>query len=102
MKLRIELEKGYLNSTRWILVVTFRDGTTKRFLLGQDVKFIRRSLGYDEESFFEMVGMTDKRNSRKLNWNDRISQRVGNFIKKEFELTPEILRKIEVWSLSCE
>ena len=84
------------------MVVTFRDGTTKRFLLGQDVKFIRRSLGYDEESFFEMVGMTDKRNSRKLNWNDRISQRVGNFIKKEFKLTPEILRKIEVWSLSCE
>ena len=102
MKLRIELEKGHLNSTRWILVVTFRDGTTKRFLLGQDVKFIRRSLGYDEESFFEEMGMNHKRNPRKLNWNDRISQRVGNFIKKEFELTPEILRNIEVWSLCCE
>lgn len=102
MKLRIELSKGMLNSTRWILVVTFRDGTTKKFLLGQDVKFIRRSLGYDDDSFFEVVGMNYKKNNRRLRWNDKISQRVANFIKNELELTPEILRKLESWELSCE
>lgn len=102
MKLRIELSKGMLGSTRWTLVVTFKDGTTKRFLLGQDIKFIRRSLGYDDDSFFEVLGMNYKKNSRKLRWNDRISQRVANFIKQELELTPTILRELEIWELSCE
>jgi len=102
MKLRIELSKGQLNSTRWVLVVTFRDGTTKRFILGQDIKFIRRSLGYDDESFYETFGMADKRNKRRLNWNDKISQRVANFIKQELGLSPKILKSLNEWELSCE
>lgn len=102
MKLRIKLTEGHLGSTRWILVVTFRDGTEKIFLLGQDVKFIRRTLGYDDDSFFETVGMINKRNTRLLRWNDRISRRVANFIKKELELTPTILKELESWELSCE
>ena len=102
MKLRIELSKGQLGSTNWLLVVTFRDGTTKSFVLGQDVKFIRRTLGYEEDSFFDEIGMTNKRNPRLLKWNDRISQRVANFIKQELKLTPVVLKKLECWDLSAE
>ena len=102
MQLRIVLSKGPIGSTRWSLVVTFRDGSIKEFYLGQDIKFIRRILGYDESDFFEMLGIVSKKDNRSLKWNDKISQRIANFIKRDLELTPKILRKLEIWELSGE
>ena len=97
MKLRIELSNGQLNSRNWTLVVTFRDGTVKRFLLGQDMKFVQRVLGYEFESFLmelDMIGKDDR-----IKWNDRISQKIGNFIKKDLELTEKFFRESPEWGL---
>ena len=100
MKLRIELSTGYFNSKNWTLVVTFRDGSEKRFLLGQDVKFVQRILGYDFESFLmelDLIGRNDR-----IKWNDRISQKIANFIKKDLELTVKYFKEAPVWGLSCQ
>ena len=100
MKLRIELSTGQLNSKNWTLVVTFRDGTVKRFLLGQDIKFVQRILGYEFESFLMELDLIGKDNN--IKWNDRISQKIGNFIKKDLGLTEKFFRDAPEWQLSSQ
>ena len=100
MKLRIELSSGYFNSKNWTLVVTFKDETVKRFLLGQDIKFVQRILGYEFESFLEVLDLIGKDGN--IKWNDRISQKIGNFIRKDLGLTEEYFRKSPEWSLCSQ
>jgi hypothetical protein len=100
MKLRIEKSRSYLNSTNWTLVVTFRDGTVKRFLLGQDIKFVQRILGYEFESFLEVLELIGK--DKKIKWNDRISQKIGNFIKKDLGLSEKFFKEADEWELACQ
>ena len=100
MKLRIELSKSYFNSTNWTLVVIFRDGTKKMFLLGQDIKFVQRILGYDFESFLTVLNLIGKDGN--IKWNDRISQKIGNFIKKDLGLTEKFFREAPEWQLASQ
>jgi len=100
MKLRIEKQRGQLFSTNWTLVVTFKDGTVKRFLLGQDIKFVQRILGYEFESFLIELNLIGKNGT--IKWNDRVSQKIANFIKKDLELTTKFFREAPEWQLASQ
>ena len=84
----VEWSKGFFYNN-WTLKVNGKD-----FLLGQDVKWCIRSLGIDIEDFFTMVGADDT--------TEEGRQKIGEWIVKEFKLTPKVVDKLEPWSLCCQ
>jgi hypothetical protein len=84
----VEWSKGFFYNN-WTLNVNGKD-----FLLGQDVKWCIRSLGIDIEDFFTMVGADDT--------TEEGRQKIGEWIVKEFKLTPKVVDKLEPWSLCCQ
>jgi hypothetical protein len=96
MKVSIEPEPYYFGTHRWMLNVVFgrKNKKTKRFFLGQDVKFCSRVLGYEIEDLFDDLKIKK--------WNQKSSQKLGNFIIRELELTSKILNNLNEWELSAE
>ena len=85
-------EVEYMNGffyTNWTLNVNGKD-----FLLGQDVKWCIRALGIDINDFFTLVGGDDR--------TEEGRQKIGEWIVKEFKLTPKVINKLEPWSLACQ
>jgi len=85
---QVELSKGFFYND-WTLNVNGKD-----FLLGQDVKWCSRTFGIGLNEFFAMVGANDR--------TEEGRQKIGEWIVKEFNLTPKVVNKLESWSLCCQ
>jgi len=96
MKVNISPEPYYFGTHRWNLNIVFgrKEKTLKTFFLGQDAKFTSRVLGCDINDLFEHLGIKK--------WTPRASKKVANYIIRELGLKSKILKKLEVWELSCE
>lgn len=84
----VEWSKGFFY-THWSLVVN-----GKEFLLGQDVKWVMRTLGIDINDFFKEVGTDDR--------TEEGRQKIGEWIVEQFNLTSKRVNELEVWDLSCQ
>ena len=79
----------------WNLVVDFKDGQTKVFYLGQDVKFCYRVLCCQPSYVVQEIGGNDLT-------KDSLRKKLAKFIIKELELDARKLRKINTWDLACQ
>jgi hypothetical protein len=84
----IEWSKGFFY-TNWSLIV---DG--KEFLLGQDVKWVMRTIGININDFFKEVGTDDR--------TEQGRQKIGEWIVDNLNLTPTKIKNLEVWDLCCQ
>ena len=78
----------------WNLVVTIKD-VTKRFYLGQDVKFCSRVLGMTTREVVDRIGDNDLRKVE-------TQKKLGNFILNVLNLEEESLLNLESWELCCQ
>lgn len=96
MKALIQIDRGsYGFGHTWSLVLTKRNGTSKSFYLGQDVKFCSRVLGMSPRYIVEQIGSG---NITEPNVNTRLA----NFIIKSLGLNKTELFKLEPWAISAE
>ena len=78
----------------WNLVVTIKD-ITKRFYLGQDVKFCSRVLGMSTREVVNRIGDNDLRKVE-------TQKKLGNFILNVLNLEEENVLNLESWELCCQ
>lgn len=96
MKAIILIERGsYGFGHNWSLVITKRNGTSKSFYLGQDVKFCSRVLGMEPRYIVEQIGSGNIT-------EPNINTRLANFIIDSLGLTKTQLFKQETWSICAE
>lgn len=96
MKAFIQIDRGsYGFGHTWSLVLTKRNGTSKSFYLGQDVKFCSRVLGMSPRYIVEQIGSG---NITERNVNNRLA----NFIIKSLGFNKTELFKLEPWAISAE
>jgi hypothetical protein len=85
----IEYSQGF-TYTNWTLVAG-----NKRFLLGQDVKWVMRVVGIGFDEFLEMLKIEDDR-------TDESKEKIGKWIGKTFNLTPKKVKELNEWDLCCQ
>jgi hypothetical protein len=96
MKATIQIERGsYGFGHTWSLVLTKRNGTSKSFYLGQDVKFCSRVLGMEPRYIVEQIGSGNIT-------EPNINTRLANFIIDSLDTTKKELFNLEAWSLCAE
>ena len=96
MKAIILIERGsYGFGHNWSLVITKRNGTSKSFYLGQDVKFCSRVLGMEPRYIVEQIGSGNIT-------EPNINTRLANFIIDSLGLTKTELFKQETWAICAE
>lgn len=96
MKALIQIDLGsYGFGHTWSLVLTKRNGTSKSFYLGQDVKFCSRVLGMSPRYIVEQIGSG---NITEPNVNTKLA----NFIIKSLGLNKTELFKLEPWAICAE
>ena len=78
----------------WNLVVTIKN-VTKRFYLGQDVKFCSRVLGMTTREVVDRIGDNDLRKVE-------TQKKLGNFILNVLNLSEENVLNFESWELCCQ
>ena len=78
----------------WNLVVTIKD-ITKRFYLGQDVKFCSRVLGMTTREVVDRIGDNDLRKVE-------TQKKLGNFVLNVLNLKEEDVLNLENWELCCQ
>lgn len=94
MKSKIEITSTYGFDRNWTLVLT-TPKITRRFYLGQDVKFCTRILGIHPKDIIRSIGTPN------------ISEKEGNkslaiFIVQKLGLTPSNIDELDDWSLCSE
>jgi hypothetical protein len=85
----VEYSKGF-GFIHWTLVAG-----DKRFLLGQDVKWVMRVVGIDYNDLMEMFEIDDDR-------TEESKKKIGTWIGKTFKLTPKKVEKLNEWDLCCQ
>ena len=79
----------------WNLLVEFKDGQTKSFYLGQDVKFCYRVLCMQPSYVMQEIGGGEL-------YDEALRKKLAKFIIKELGLNTRSLRKINTWDLACQ
>jgi hypothetical protein len=96
MKATIQIDRGsYGFGHTWSLVLTKRNGTSKSFYLGQDVKFCSRVLGMQPRYIVDQIGSGNIT-------EPNINTKLANFIINSLGLNKTELFKQETWSLCAE
>lgn len=96
MKAEIKFERGaYGFGMYWSLVLTKRNGDTKSFYLGQDVKFCSRVLGMSPRYIVEKIGSGDIT-------NPKVNTKLSNFVIKTLGINKSELFKLEPWAICAE
>lgn len=92
MKARIEIRSGaYGFGHTWTLVVNEK----KFYYLGQDVKFCSRILNLSPAEIVQQIGSNDL-------MDQKVNERLADFILEDLGLTEEILGGLQSWDLSAE
>lgn len=95
MNASINITSNYGFDHNWTLTLTKRNGTSKSFYLGQDVKFCSRVLGMEPRYIVEQIGSGNIT-------EPTINTRLANFIIDSLGLTKTQLFKQEAWALCAE
>jgi hypothetical protein len=96
MKATIKIERGsYGFGHTWSLVLTKRNGTSKSFYLGQDVKFCSRVLGMEPRYIVEQIGSGNIT-------EPSVNTKLANFIIDSLDVTKKELFNLDAWAISAE
>jgi hypothetical protein len=96
MKATLKISSGsYGFGYTWTLTLTKRNGTSKSFYLGQDVKFCQRVLGMSPRYIVEQIGSGNIT-------EPEVNTKLANFIVNSLEITKKELFNLESWAICAE
>lgn len=95
MKAEIEITSAYGFDHNWTLIVS-TPKKTKRFYLGQDVKFCSRVLEMETSYVVQQIG------TKEISKGTKGNKKLAKFICDTLGLHGRNINKIEPWGLCCQ
>lgn len=95
MKAEVKFENNYGFGVNWILVCS-TPKITKKFWLGQDVKFCNRVLGMDTDYVVSCI------RTRNIAEGTIGNRKLARFISKELNLNGSNIKRRNGWDFACQ